>query len=588
MGSTSKRRRSGSRESARYEELELVARSNREALHYYRIAVARGRPQESQRNRAREAYLNLGGNPDRVVYSLKDYAHQRWGPFLGVSDEGSAAAAILSAALESPKARAFPKRRKPEPLNLGLALDAERLGGIGEVVVGPEEYADIWLGTVDRLFVTTNIGTRVNTRVYKREPTILLKADSNEAIEKAKSAITDAFRPFVKTPDGTPRPLCVFVDIPRYAKMTTTRKRSLLRKLNSFVMSGEAAGLKRVPRGQRLGLSVWVKLGLAGKAEVQEAIDLAAGAELGIVRIDGVKRKEADAAISFAGMLDYFAPGIVGPLLRAAARKKVQLRPANLPDADTIARSIWSGLTTARHMGAHLGKYGCFPLTLMEMDRVVELIQGWFPDWSAAPVFFVDQGLLSDRGIDVGNDLTRGLRTWLEMVASHNVEIVLIDTVDKGTGRRILKKNSRDKNGYLTMGQIVAIEEYARKLGIRALWAGGLDMRGAFEMGKLGVFGIYVTSAAASSLAVNELYSREPGLAAMKEPTREGVLTAKTLLEAGFLSTRVSTLVASRLSKAAQDALRIMESESKAGLAESEAALTSACIDAWKNYWSKH
>jgi hypothetical protein len=41
-------------------------------------------------------------------------------------------------------------------------------------------------------------------------------------------------------------------------------------------------------------------------------------------------------------------------------------------------------------MGLDLGKYGPFPLTMEEHDIVVGLIQQWFPDWSAAPVYYVE------------------------------------------------------------------------------------------------------------------------------------------------------------------------------------------------------
>ena len=206
-------------------------------------------------------------------------------------------------------------------------------------------------------------------------------------------------------------------------------------------------------------------------------------------------------ALSLAGLLDYFPPGIVGPILRAAARKGVRVRAANLPDTDTIARSTWVGLTTARSHGANLGKYGCFPLTRIEIDQVVRQIQEWLSDWSAAPVFFVDQGLLREGHVDAGRDLTRGLRVWLETVAAHGVRVVLIDTVDKATGKRLLKKSAKDDAGFLGPNQIRDAENLARKLGIKVLWAGGLGLRDVYAMGKLGVFGVYVTSAAATTIA---------------------------------------------------------------------------------------
>jgi hypothetical protein len=559
----------------------------RRVLAEYRSVVATGRPTPALTARARRAFLHLGGDPARSTRSLKDYDHKRYGPFLGVSDEGSAARQILEAALESPKARALPAARRRDPLALGLALDAERLGGIGEIAVGPDEYADVWLGCVDRIPVTTNIGTRVNVRVYRREPRVVVRSAHRDAVERAKKEIASAFRPFVETPDKTPRPLTVFVDIPRYARMVPRQKRNVLRTLAAFVASGDAAGRRRAPKGHSLGLAVWAGRGLAGRDQAMAAIDLASSAGLKVVVIDGVKRKAADAAISLAGLLDYFAPGIVGPLLRRAAEKGVRLRAANLPDPDTIARSIWVGLTTARSMGVSLGKYGCFPLTLSEVDRVVAQIQHWLPDWSAAPVFFVDQGLLREGGVDVERDLPRGLEVWLDAVAAHGVRVVLIDTIDKATGRRLLKARTDDKTGYLGPRQIARVEAFARSRQVRVLWAGGLGPRDAFEMGKLGVFGIYVTSAAATTIPVKGIYVPDPALAGVKEPTKEGVLRAKILLEAGFLSTALRDENAATVERAAQDLLAALERKEAKPIVVATDTLAAACVKGWRAHWRR-
>src|SRR2546425_8340625 len=146
----------------------------RRVLAAYRGAVRSGKPSKTVAARARRAYLALGGDPDPGRAPLSKYDDQRYGPFLGVSDEGSAAVAIRDAALASPKVRALGTRR-PDPLVVGVSVDGERLGGIGEIAIGPEEYADIWISCVDRVLLTTNIGTRVNMRVYRREPRISLK-----------------------------------------------------------------------------------------------------------------------------------------------------------------------------------------------------------------------------------------------------------------------------------------------------------------------------------------------------------------------------------------------------------------------------
>ncbi len=566
-----------------------LADACRRALNDYRAVVANELPNRAQRELARRAFIYLGGDPARSSVSLKDYDHLRYGPFLGISDEGSAAKAIRKAAYESPKVQALPRGKRLTPLLVGVAVDAERLGGIGEVAVGQDEYADVWLECVDRLLITTNIGTRVNMRVYHREPLIVLKSDNPKAIEIAKKEIAAAFRPFVETPDQNPRPLNVFVHIPRNAKMTTAKKRIALGQLVSFVVTGKAAGLGRkiAPKGQQLGLSAWVKRGPAGKDDALAAIKLAASVKMPVVVIDGEKRKDADRAISLAGMLEYFAPGLVGPILREAKKYNILVRTANLPDTDTIARSTWVGLQTARSYGANLGKYGCFPLTLDETNHVVQQVQQWLPHWAAAPVFFVDQGLLRDGAVDVGHDILRGLTRWLETVASHRVRVVLIDTIDKASGKRLLKKSSKDQNGFLGLRQIKKVETLARTLRVKVLWAGGLSLRDAYEMGKLGVFGIYVTSAAATTIPVAGTYVRDPVLAGVKEPSKEAVLRTKIILEAGFLARAIDSDASVLIADAAEKLLAAHDLSNKSETSKNTSKLAELCTTAWQAYWKQ-
>jgi hypothetical protein len=307
-----------------------------------------------------------------------------------------------------------------------------------------------------------------------------------------------------------------------------------------------------------------------------------------VVVLDGVKRKTADTALSLAGLLDYFPPGIVGPLLREAKAKGVHLRAANLPDPDTIARGIWAGLTTARSMGAHLGKYGCFPLTEREIDHVVDHVQRWMDGWSAAPVFFVDQGLLADDKIYVERDLPKGMERWLEAVHTRGAKVVLFDTIDKASGRKLLKHGAKDPVGYLGPQQIARVEAYSRKLGIKALWAGGLGLRDAYAMGQLGVFGIYVTSAAATTIPVRGIYARDPALSGVKEPSREAVLRTKILLEAGFLVTQLAgRKAASEIESTAEALLTSLDAGDADSIRSYTATLGTACTKGWRAHWQR-
>ena len=568
-----------------------LAAACRDVLARYRAAAVAGPVPRRLASDATRAFLHLGGDPDRATASMREYDQERYGPFLGVSDEGSAAPAIREAAVASPKMRALPKSAPRGPLVAGLAVDAERLVGVGEVVAGPEEYAAIWLATVDRLPVTTNIGTQVNVRVYRPEPRIRVTAATPQAIAAAKEEITAAFKPFVETPDLKPRPRTVFLEFPRTSRITAARKRTILRDLAAFVASGNAAGKKRVPQGHVLGLAAAIGNGPRGKDVSLAAIDLAASCGLGVVLLDGTKSTYTQSTVTRGGLRDYFEPGLIGPILRRAKEKAIRVRPANLPDTETIARSIWVGLHTARSMGAHLGKYGCVPLTLDEIEDVVGLVQHWMADWSAAPVFFVDQGLIRAGAVDVERDLPRGIEIWLSTVAARGVRVVLIDTVDKANGRKLLKKAADDKTGYLTTAQIARIEAFARKpdVNIKVLWAGGLGLRDAYEMGRRNVFGIYVTSAAATTIPVAGSYVRDPALAGLKEPSKEAVVRTKTLLEAGFLAVRLAgTTAGTRIETAADRLLAALDAGDAKAIARRTTTLASACVSGWREHWKSH
>ena len=127
---------------------------------------------------------------------------------------------------------------------------------------------------------------------------------------------------------------------------------------------------------------------------------------------------------------------------------------------------------------------------------MIRQVQGWFASWSAAPVFFVEQGLLAGDRVYTDHDVAQGLRVWLRMVAGHGVRVVLIDTVDKAAKRRLLKTKG-DTLGAIGPQQLRKIDATARALGVKVLWAGGLTLAEAYTMGQARVFGIYVTSAAA-------------------------------------------------------------------------------------------
>jgi hypothetical protein len=550
-----------------------ISDAYREILRAYRARSATGDSLGVGWHRlAHEGLSYLGGQADRHASSLADYDHHRYGPFLGVSDEGSAAAAVRQAALAAPKAVEL--GRRATPLTVGVALDAERLGGIGEVPVGPDEFCKIWSECVGRTLMTTNIGSRANIRLYRRAPVVTVPAGSiNDALEAAKTAVATAFKPFLEA-SGGPRPLIVFVQFEVGSKRPAGQQAELLRSLLRYVQEGQVAA----PRIHRLGLNVSIGWGVKGRDTAIRAIDLAKSVGIVHVSIDGVVRRDADQAVSLPGLLNYLPAGLAGELLAHARAVRIQLRTINQVDPDTVAREIWSALNTARAMGVDLGKYGLVPLTLEDCDRVVGQVQHWFPDWSAAPVFYIDQGIVSRRRIYTGKDTAKGVAAWLRVVARHKVRIVLIDTVDKAVGWKILKTDG-DPKGILEPKQIADLNALGLSLGIKVLWAGGITLEHAYHLGKLGVFGIYVTTAASVSLPVGEAYRDDPALASEKEPTRAGVLKVKTLLEGGFLAGRL----ANGPRRSRQEWQNLLRKIERAGL--DEAALARVLPRAWRAWW---
>jgi hypothetical protein len=152
----------------------------RALLHYYQQASKHRwdpEPQNGEKDYeklwtlAKEAMLNLGGQAEPALSTLAEYDHRRNGPMLGVSNEGSASAAIRQGALGSPKCMAL-RPQERTPLTIGVANDGERLGAVGEVAIGPDEYCDIRRACMGRILTTTNVGTRANIRYYLTPPVV--------------------------------------------------------------------------------------------------------------------------------------------------------------------------------------------------------------------------------------------------------------------------------------------------------------------------------------------------------------------------------------------------------------------------------
>src|ERR1043166_9830878 len=100
----------------------------RKVLRDYRVLVRTGgKPGPGLRTEALEALHYFGGDADRESVSLRDYDHVRYGPFLGVSEDGVTADDVCRAARSSPKGRAL--GANPPALDVGVSVDADRVGG---------------------------------------------------------------------------------------------------------------------------------------------------------------------------------------------------------------------------------------------------------------------------------------------------------------------------------------------------------------------------------------------------------------------------------------------------------------------------
>ena len=404
---------------------------------------------------------------------------------------------------------------------------------------------------------------------------------TDKIISLVQDQLKKNFSNFLHTPDGKPIPFTVYVEFSRDSRRSIEAKISILKQLNSLIQNGAIAN----SRVHKLGLNMRIRSGSRGRNAALLAIDIANSAGMHEVSIDGVVRKEADEHISLPGLLHYLTPNQLNPILQKAFEKGVKVFPRNTVDTDTVARSIWSALNSARHMGLDLAKYGTFPLTVEESSQVIEQVQRWFTNWTAAPVIFMDQPILNEHKVYEKEYITSGIKEWLKVIGRNRVPVILIDTIDKYKGWKILRTKDRPE-GLLTETQIREINKLASSMGVKTLWAGGITLPEVFIFGKMGVFGIYITTAVASNQPLPAYYKKDPLLSSTKEPTIEGVLRAKLLLEAGFLVSHLKdSHIAEDLEKLAIIFIQKLSGRhDEEAIKEAQGLLFSLTVTAWKTY----
>jgi hypothetical protein len=282
--------------------------------------------------------------------------------------------------------------------------------------------------------------------------------------------------------------------------------------------------------------------------------------------------------VAVVGLHDRFGPYELDEIFEQAAERGVRVMSRGRVDPQTTARHVWTGLAVARNMGLELGKYGLVPLTFEDQKEVVVRIQHWVPHWSAAPVFYVDYPLVTATRVYHGRSLGDGVRKWLEMVGKLGVRVVLIDTAKKSEGRRLLKDSAGDDRGFFTADEVKELTAYSVRLGVKVLWAGGITLPQAYTLGRLGVFGMYVTSAAASLLPLDAKTRRDPGMLGIREPQAPAVARVKLLIEAGFLVGRGAT----QLEAGAESLIAALAAKNENTAQRFESALHTATVEAWR------
>jgi hypothetical protein len=461
--------------------------------------------------------------------ALEVYDQQRFGPVLGVSDEGAAAQTIADAAYASAKAKAVDAA---DAMVVGMILDGERMGSAGEVPIGPDEYAQVLPAAQGRIFCTTNVGVRVNTRFYQPLPEFRV-ADTQSDEQKWLDGIFEKFKPFINTPDGNPRPLMVRL-------VTESRQcQDALRELVPKLEAGRKNGRLGSSDLHRLSILVVFDDEIRTSAEVEQIRQLMTlASELGVpeVAVDGRLVEAARRRISIQGLLNILDPDTARSLLRLGQELGVRVTYHFELDPETAARTVWTGLNSAHGCGLTAAKYGLFPLKLDQQRHVVRNVQRWMGDWTPIPAFYVDTALVTDDDVFESDRCVEAARLWMDMIVAEGAKVALVDAPDRIEPHRLLRRSDApDDPGILSMDDVATLLGHAQNIGLKVLWSGGNSAQQAYELGKLGVFGIFTTGSTARVVPVHGTLEGDKQLAMEKEPTELGVRRVHALLQGGYV-----------------------------------------------------
>ena len=510
--------------------------------------------------------------------ALEQYDADKFGPLLGVSDEGGAAPAIVEAAYMSAKALA--KNNANESV-VGMIFDGERMGSAGEVPIGPDEYGRFLPLVKRRIFCSTNVGTRVNTRLHQPLPEFVVAEAAKDESAWLKR-IFDEFAPFIHTPDAKPRPLTVRLEV------KSDECHTLLARLVPQLEAGRKDKKLGPAKLHRLSVLMVYEKGIGNDLQpILDLIKLAAKLDVPEVAVDGDLVEAARRRLSIQGLLNVLDPEPARKVLAAAKEAKVRISYRFEDDQESAARTVWTGLNSARWSGLNAAKYGLTPLVLDQQSFVVENVQRWTQGWTAIPAFYVDTPFVTSDDVYESERCVEAAKLWLGMVSKKGGKVVLIDAPDRITPRKLLQsKGGPDDPGILTLDQAKLINDFARGKGVRVLWSGGISADQAFGLAKLGVFGIFTTSSTAKKVAVDETLAGDPRLASMSEPTLPGVRKIHALVQAGYLCRVLTNIKADLVNAIEQEAAPLMQGTVTGdSLDTAIATLNELLKNGWKRYW---
>jgi len=512
---------------------------------------------------------------------LDEYDSAAYGPLLAVSDEGDNAQTIAHAVYASAKARAL---HPASATALGVMIDGERMVSAGEGPIGPEEYAKLIAAAFGRTLCSTNVGVRVNARLYQLFPEFSI-ADASADEDKWLTGVFAAFRPFLKTPDRNPRPLTVRLIVQPGDSLATVRM--LVAKLEA----GRGQGLLGPSSIHQISLlSIFSGVIRAGTEteEIKRLLEIAAQTGVTEVAIDGELLFGARQRLSVESLLNILEVSMLRDLFAIARQHKVRFVYRYQVDADSAARTIWTGLHTTRSYGFTAGKYGLVPLTLEEQERVVGLISRWTKGWTAIPAFYVDTPLVTHDDIFDESRCVEAALLWMEKMRGAGTKLALFDCPDRIAGRHLLRdERDAEAKGILTLDQITTLQQRGRELGLKLMWSGGITARQAFSLGAQGVFAIFSTGATSRRVAVHGSFADDPELASEGEPTEIGVRRVHAAIQGGFLATALNGYnkeLAEQVRDRSQRLLQAIDAQSQTE--EALAQLDEAMLRGWSMHWA--